>query len=255
MLKAPSQPNAIRRPNTAVDDALLHQNLLLCCGEDPTELLLSLPEVVERPLFYHEYRCYRFWRFARFTLAWTGIGTGCLEPLMYELLVNAANSRANKPTTEIRRIILVGTAGAFRASEVRLGQVYLLNEAFLGASAISVPDHELTSAQAKPLQPHLELPCPQPLDKISPASIISTDYYYGFSKRANSSVLRQTDPRLGSVVDYAWGRVDMVDMETAQFYYLCKSLGPPALRYAALKGPADYVEGGNSGNVPVLVGS
>jgi hypothetical protein len=75
------------RPNTAVKNEVLQENLLLCCGEDTTELLLALPEVGP-PLLYHVYRCYRFWRFDGFTLVWTGIGTGCLEPLMFELFAN-----------------------------------------------------------------------------------------------------------------------------------------------------------------------
>ena len=55
------------------------------------------------------------------------------------------------------------------------------------------------------------------------------------------------DRRLNAVVAYAWQKVSMVDMETAQFYYFCQFLGSPVLQYAALKGPANYIEGSEQG--------
>jgi hypothetical protein len=85
------------------------------------------------------------------------------------------------------------------------------------------------------------------LENIPASSIISTDYYYGFSRGKNSSVLRNKDRRLNDVVDYAWRKVDMVDMETAQFYYFCQLLGSPILQYAALKGPANFIGGSEQG--------
>src|SRR5688500_16227939 len=93
------------RPNTMVNDAFLHQSIILSCGEDPSELLAAARTAgLDKPCALHEYRCYRFWSFPICTLVWTGIGTGCLEPLLYEIL---RESRANK-------ICLVGTAGMSR---------------------------------------------------------------------------------------------------------------------------------------------
>jgi len=76
------------RPNTNVENSLLSERMVICCGEDAAELLQALrTEFPRQETAYHEYRCYRFWKFAEFTLIWTGIGTGCLEPLLFELFV------------------------------------------------------------------------------------------------------------------------------------------------------------------------
>jgi Phosphorylase superfamily len=233
-------PGALaRRPNTRVDDSLLHERLVLCCGEDPTELMLALPSV-EAPHAYHEYRCYRFWRFESFTLAWSGIGTGCLEPLLYEILVL-------QPNPAIREIVLVGTAGALPSQRsVVHGRAYLIDKAYLGGSALTIPEHDLRLLNAgesiRPLTPRLgTMNRIDVIKGLATGSVVSSDYYYGFSKDSPSSNLRDRDQHLREAVESAWNKIHMVDMETAQFYYLCDSMSSNRLSYAAVRGPANTV--------------
>jgi uridine phosphorylase len=228
-----------RRPNTRVGDSLLHEKLVLCCGEDPTELMLALPSA-ETPHACHEYRCFRFWRFESFTLAWSGIGTGCLEPLLYETLVV-------EPNPAIREIVLVGTAGAL-PSQRRIvhGRAYLIDEAYLGGSALTIPEHDLRLPRAgesiRPLTPRLgTMDRRDVIEGLETGSVVSSDYYYGFSKDPRSGRLRDRDEHLREAVESAWNKVNMVDMETAQFYYLCDSMSSHRLSYAAVRGPANTV--------------
>ncbi|BDA67642.1 hypothetical protein RIVM261_070280 [Rivularia sp. IAM M-261] len=53
----------------------------------------------------------------------TGIGTGTLEPLIWEILFN--------PTikSKVNKIILIGTAGKLPLSSKKLGDVYIINQA------------------------------------------------------------------------------------------------------------------------------
>ena len=84
-------------PNTNASLELLQPHCILCCGEDVSHFLQLLPTIQ----MYHEYRGYRFWRLPGFTLVLSGMGTGCLEPLMWEL---------TRPKV-IRQVMLIGTAG------------------------------------------------------------------------------------------------------------------------------------------------
>jgi hypothetical protein len=225
----------MERTNTGVDDTILHEKLILCCGEDATELLSALP-VKLASLAHHQYRCYRFWRFPHFTLAWSGMGTGCLEPLLYELVYANDEGSSRK---QIREILLIGTAGAFPGTTLAFGQPYLIRKAYLGASAISVAEHEVSAPQPQPLAPNL---LEMRDASLKEASVVSTDYYYGFSMDLRSQLLRQADARLAKAVSRAWGKVDMVDMETAQFYHLCSLSGRTDLGYAAVRGPSNHID-------------
>lgn len=211
------------RPNTGVPLSYLQPDIVLCCGEDPQELLtavlqetcLALPDP-------HQYRCYAFWPFPRFTLIWTGIGTGCLEPMLKEILEEGI----------IRRIVLIGSAGKISAKKEDLGRVYLVNEAYLAACAIQPHRWD------EPLRPcwhgtiSVELPR---------AAAISTDYYYGFGggteyqRRALSA-----DARLDIAMQRHWRPGRLVEMETAQFYHLCGvcDVGKQ-LQFLALRGVAN----------------
>jgi hypothetical protein len=75
------------------------------------------------------------------------------------------------------------------------------------------------------------------------ATIISTDYYYAFSRVGSPLVkaLQSADARLASVVEAAFNHVDLVDMETAQFYHLCHVLGGDSLEFVALKGASNPI--------------
>jgi len=213
------------RPNTAVDDAMLHTNILLCCGEDEAELLSALHSLgIGKPTAYHNYRCYRFWLFPQFALIWTGIGTGCLEPLLYEILCESA----------VEKICLVGTAGMSRPRQGLVkGVIYYLSEARAWASGVRPVDTKL-----------LFRPNWSGSTALPAATILSTDYYYGLSRIDNPVLrkLRNLDSALAVDFVNILDTVDLVDMEVAQFYFLCSVFGKPGLEWCALKGPANSLE-------------
>jgi Phosphorylase superfamily len=234
------------RPNTRVDDSLLLEKVLLCCGEDPTELLLALP-AIQRPIAYHEYRCYKFWRFEPFTLVWSGIGTGCLEPLLYELLVAGPNSSRIQAPPRIHEIVLIGTAGGLLSEgRCEIGEAYLIDKAYLGGSALIIPEHDISflpKTSARPLTPHLGSMDAPFVKEIRTSSVVSSDYYYGFSTESQSKQLRERDRHLREAVNavHDYSSIEMVDMETAQYYYFCDCMGGGSLSYAAVRGPANSV--------------
>ncbi len=203
------------RPNTNVPDSYLMKKMLLCAGEDPAEVLQTVELLVgERPFREHSFRCYRFWQFSTFTLAWTGIGTGCVEPLLHEILDDSS---------VIEEMILIGTAGNIGGNENELGQPYVLRQAFLGPTAyLALQEGEglVLEHGEGPWQPSWQV------DGRSKA-IISTDLFYDYDPQTNKH------------------ECDLVDMEVAQFYLLCSTLKRPRLKYVAIKGPANVVgEGG-----------
>jgi len=113
-----------------------------------------------------------------------------------------------------------------------LGDLYIANEAFLGATAI----HPASCAPYEPcFSPELLAET-----NLANARIVSTDYYYGFSSNDGSKELRAADPSLATAVAKFLGDVYLVDMETAQFYYFCHKLFPgEGLSYVSLKGAAN----------------
>lgn len=212
------------RPNTGVRDIFLSADMILCCGEDWGELLTALAEVTaEKPYLLHEYRCYRVAKFASFSLIWSGMGTGCLEPLLYEL----------RDVPFLRNIVLVGTAGAVSTDRIKLGEVCFCEFAFLGGAAVHLPDSRF------PLTPRFEGDLVTQA-RLKGARVASTDYYYGFSRNPPSQVLRSADAILEGAVAQLFDKVDLIDMETAQFYHFCRALFPgDRLHFIALKGAAN----------------
>ena len=79
---------------------------------------------------------------------------------------------------------------------------------------------------------------------IPHATILSTDYYYGLSRIDNYQVrkVRTLDYALTEDFLTALDTVDLVDMEVAQFYFLCYAYGKQELEWAALKGPANSLD-------------
>jgi uridine phosphorylase len=205
------------RPNTGVKDSVLSSNILLCCGEDYGELITALTSTdLEPPREKFFYRCYRFVKFDRFTLVWTGIGSGCLEPLLYEVLADGP----------IERIVLIGTAGALseRASTGNAapitGAINALNPFSTQSISVEKPSREFNG------------------DGLT---IASSDLYYGFSS-FNSQLIERLHTSfrgLRSRFEEIKDRADLIDMETAQFYTLCRIYGNSRLSYVAFKGAAN----------------
>jgi purine-nucleoside phosphorylase len=169
------------------------------------------------------YRGYEFWRFADFCMILAGLGSGSLEPLMFEAL---------RPGI-IRKIVLVGTAGSMPDAQVELTAAHLIDPAWPAATAIDGEVGEL------PLRPRWSRPT-----SIKTASGVSSDFFYGFAPRVLSNdypirtrhlrALFEQHLRLGT---------QLVDMEAAQFYFFCTYLGGSSLEYAAVKAVANAVGG------------
>ena len=213
------------RPNSQVPDAFISPAVLLCCGEDRDELEQVMEKATaEKPVATHQYRCYLFYMYPRFTLIWTGIGTGCLEPLIFEITDKGL----------VEGIVLIGTAGYIGKDRSRLGKVYLLNKATPAASGVQLSNDI-------PLEPRfpgvgtLGLPT---------APIVSTDNYYGFSARDDARVRAAHDanPHLRQAVERYWQDGMCIDMEVAPFYHLASHCDP-MLKFAAIKGVANLGDG------------
>src|SRR4051812_6331397 len=112
------------RPNTQLPRGCLTRDLVLSCGEDFPEFQRAIKKVFGRPKAVHAYRCYALVRAAGISFMWTGIGTGCLEPLLCEIV------------SEVDRIILVGTAGAI-SDAAKLGGASSISEARIACAGIS----------------------------------------------------------------------------------------------------------------------
>lgn len=189
-------------PNTHLIQIL--PNVLICAGEDESEFIDAATRSLGRLQPLHAYRCYRFWSAGDILLAWTGIGTGCIEPLLMELAL------AGKP----RRIALMGTAGLPENSGLALGECRAITHAFARNCAINA----VGVSPDVPLQPQ------SGRSVHAACTIASTDFYY-------------------PVADFEWPlNVDLVDMEVAQFYHICAATsrltGHPR-EFLAFKGAAN----------------
>jgi hypothetical protein len=225
-------PNVARRdnvspmhllgPNTGADAALLRPAMLACAGEDANELARCFDGTFAAPPdAFFEYRCYRFWRFADATVVWTGIGTGCLEPMLWEVLAPGV----------VRDVILFGTAGRLPRSGVELGRAYCVGEAYFGGTAFDA------DAGGRPVRPRYPLPPGHPT-----ASAVSTDFYYGFSPKALSGEYPAAGESLRRAVRTHLHARDLVEMETAPFYHLCDRFDRTGrLRFLSIKGAANDV--------------
>lgn len=205
------------RSNTMVPDSFLAQKMLLCAGEHAPEFLKALDAEGFIATEEHDYRCYRFWRFPGFGAIWTGIGSGCIEPLIWEIL---------QAGTPIKSIVLVGTAGLIGNNPELCGKVYAVSRAHACATGVS-PDEG-------PLKPRWQrLP-----RRIPRRSSLSTDQYYGLHKTTQPIGLKiqQRDSRLRQAIARHWRSGRLLEMEVAQFYFLCEQVGSEELQFLALKG-------------------
>ena len=196
----------IERPNTRLDLQAFRSRLMICAGEDASMFLSVCAQVLgKHPVELYQHRCYRFWHIDDVLLAWTGIGTACIEPLLREYCL----------TGDVERVALVGTAGLSPSSNCRLGEAHPIASAFCRACAINSLGVRHTDAFT-----------PRVTDMQFPehVTIGSSDFYY---------------PIQG---DEQFDDVDLVDMETAQFYYLCRDIANQStdgFDYISFKGAAN----------------
>lgn len=244
-------------PNTNALPSVLHEQCIYCAGEDRRELLQALAEAGpaearERVKDYFQrqagaadarvagklgpdwcYRSYEFWRFRDFCLVLSGIGTGCLEPLLFEVL------RASI----VRKIILIGTAGRMPEGKAQLGKAYVVGRAWPAATGIDAEVAEL------PLVPRWKL-----ATAGNTASAVSSDFYYGFAPDVLTGEYPiHHGPLKALYEEHLRRKTDLVEMEVAQFYFFCKHFGGDGLEYVAVKAAANAVgrgeqQGLNSGH-------
>jgi hypothetical protein len=212
-------------PNTCIDANLIASDVILCCGEDPEELLQSLRRVCEIDgTVPHSYRGFGCLRLASFSVVWGGIGTGALEPLLWELFESG----------RVRRIVLIGTAGVFEPQPGRIGKVYALSEAFLAGTALD------ESCIEQPLRPVFR--DFQRLAQVPSETIVSTDFYYGFAGLGQRPGYPDIMRRAKESFSRSGQRAKLVDMEAGQFYFFCDAFrGEREIEYLAIKGAANSV--------------
>ena len=217
-----SQP-PLPSPNARLLPSQIRADVILCCGEDKRAFVAALREqgLPVDPVA-PDFRGYTIWTLPALTVVLAPIGTGALEPILCELL---GAGRA-------RRIVLVGTAGRLAARPLPLGVGYPISEARLSGTGL---DREVAG---QPLHPEWTAPLAGPT-----ASIVSSDFYYGFSPPTRPGDYRHRLPALRRDFARLSRSVDLVDMEVAQFYALCRLIpDAPGLRFLAIKGASNGVE-------------
>lgn len=210
-------------PNAQIHPAQIRPEVILCCGEDKVALLDALGELgfpAGAPV--SEFRSYTVWTLPSVTVVLSAIGTGALEPLLYELLT----------TGLVERIVLVGTAGRLRADGLPLGVAYPIREARVAGTGL---DRECGDRALRPVWP--EFP------EGPSASIVSSDFYYGFSPALAPGDYRHRLAGVRGDYERLSVEMDMVDMEVGQFYALCRLIpDAPGLRFIAIKGAANAID-------------
>jgi len=209
-------------PNTAAPVSILHNDCILCAGEDQEEFLAALHAAGMRdPTTHSSYRGYHFWRFQKCCAILTGIGTGSLEPALWEILQPGI----------VKRIILMGTAGIMPGACVEIGQPYFIGRAWPAGTGIDALAVDL------PLRPRWNIG-----PAILVASSVSTDFYYGFGiKLATGEYPIPTGALHELFAMHTRQGTQLVEMEVAQFYFFCGHFGNDHLQYAAIKAPANSI--------------
>jgi hypothetical protein len=201
-------------PNTNAPREVVSADCILCAGEDPAETEPHLAKLFGPARQAHAFRSYVFQKRDQLTTIFSGMGTACVEPLIWELRDRGIN-----------RILLAGTAGQLRPG-TEFGKAYAITAA--GSAGTGIDGIGLTICFWPRWRHGLDIPI---------ATAISTDFYYGFSK----TVLQPEHPlhktRLPQLFQAA--EADLVDMEVAPFYALCERLLPPNASYLAIKSPAN----------------
>jgi hypothetical protein len=218
------------RPNTGIPERFFQRNMIICAGEDPNELVDAMNAILlTKQIPSHEYRCYRAWMFEGLTVILSGTGTGCLEPLMWELL--DSHILLDKVP---KRLILIGSAGILATSG--FGQVYVIDGAYPVGCAVMLDDKDL------PLRPKFaslnKIPLPH-------AEEISTDYYYGCTPQVSDPRkvrVKASNSELRRGIEKQWKEGRLIAMETAQFYHFANTYGPPDTEYVSIQGVANLAD-------------
>lgn len=218
------------RPNTALPLSFFQNNVIVCTGEDPEELKKAIKEVFpgRRPR-HHQYRCYQAWSLPNITIVISGIGTGCMEPMMWELL-DYETLGVKRP----KRLAMIGTAGM--VSDSGFGQVYVVSGAYPIGCAVRLDDACL------PVKPNF---CNLEQLNLPVAEEMSTDRYFTCTPAmsdARKVLAKSFDPLLVSELDKYWRPGRLISMEALQFYHFASVFGLPDTQYVALRGVANLAD-------------
>ncbi|MFP5240343.1 MAG: hypothetical protein ACLGQW_10975 [Acidobacteriota bacterium] len=229
-------------PNTTLTGDIISKNVILCCGENESTLFESLNQITEEePVANHFFRSYSFYKYTNFTLVTSGIGTGCIEPLLFELL----------SFNDVKRIILIGTAGCLSPHLVER-EARPIHAAYVCCTGLdmAVGDRKLSPRWADAIG-------------VKRYSTVSTDLYYGFSNNNHDNYttsIKSSTPCISRFIhgtlqsNTNFQHVDLVDMEVGQFYFLCSSLRPNNdLEFLAIKGPANSMSNHSEQNFYTLI--
>ncbi len=218
-----SAPAPEPTPNARLVAEQLRPDVILCCGEDKAAFVAALRAVgLPADPAAPDFRAFTAWTFPALTVILAPIGTGAVEPILNEIL----------HTAPVERILLVGTAGALGPRRLPKGEARPIAEAWLAGTGL---DREIPVQPLRPEWPDL----PAGLT----ASIVSSDFYYGFAPPRRPGDYRHRLPGLRSDFERLSGFVDLVDMEVGQFYALCRLIpDQPGLRFLAIKGASNAVE-------------
>lgn len=210
-------------PNARLLAEKLRPDIILCCGEDKGAFVDALRAVgFPADPAAPDFRGFTAWTFPALTVILAPIGTGSVEPILNEIL----------NTAPVRRILLVGTAGALGPRRLPKGEARPVSEAWLAGTGL---DREVAGQPLRPEWP--DLPAGET------ASIVSSDFYYGFAPAKAPGDYRHRLPALRRDYERLSAHVDLVDMEVGQFYALCRLVPEqPGLRFLAIKGASNAVE-------------
>lgn len=219
-------------PNTNAPASVLQSDCILLVGEDPGMLARALDQRFGEVREAHAFRSYLFQRRRSVTTIFCGMGTACLEPLIWEMSLGRGG----------RRMLVVGTAGAMPKGGCRPGVAYAIRTARAAGSGMDAAGWDQAFAARWPVP-----------GEVPTASAVSTDFYYGFSKMVLASRHPMNRTKLPMMFQAA--EEDLVDMEVAAFYGLCEHLMPPEAQYLAIKSPANPAGQGASHleNTPTAV--
>jgi hypothetical protein len=201
---------------------------ILCCGEVEADLHAAFAGRCGPVLASGRYRTYAFWRYADFTLVLAGIGTGSVEPLLWEILTPGV----------LRQAVLIGTAGTSHGDIPLPGRALPIAKAWACGSGL---DGELG---LEPALPRWNLPEGSPTNTIA-----SSDFFYGYSDRVLDASFRACQGPFRTKYRAIRDQADLIDMEVAPFYYFAPRFDPTGkLEYIAVKGSSNALGKGEEMN-------
>ncbi len=203
-------------PSTGLPRSMVRPDVLLCLGEEEDEFEAALDAAGLTPAALRtHYRAFHG-RVRDDILCLDGaVGSAVVEKCLWDLL----------GTGIVRRIILVGTAGAMPACTAARDRPYRISPASSIYQNFDAPPRAAWAPTADVGLPDFP--------------IVSCDRFYGFSPLVEGAY--PAEPGLLEAWHQYAEQDMMVDMEVGAFYHYCERFGAPDLQYAAIKAVANSV--------------